>query len=153
MTCEEYDQMLRDPEGFQPAVDKDNEAAAEALRNQQEADEQMARELEAQDRQAEEDRQRARHEEHLRKARMAQEAEAARKRKEKEDQERVKRAEEIRRRQAEEAANLRTINSTTKMCPGCQWPIEKNAGCSHMSCKYLERFFSQSAQATTIILQ
>jgi hypothetical protein len=138
MTCEEYDEMLRNPENFKSAVDKEDEAAAEALRKQHEADEAMARELEAQDREAEEDRQRARHEEELRKARLAQEAEAARKKKEKEDAER---AAAIRKKQEEEAANLRVISATTKNCPGCRWPIEKNLGCSHMTCKFINRFF------------
>lgn len=152
MTCEEYDEMLKDPEGFKSAVDRGDEEAIEALRKQQEADELMARELEAQDRQAEEDRQRAKHEEALRKARAAQEAEAARKRKEIEDKERAKRAAEIRQRQQQEAAALQLINSTTKRCPGCQWPIEKNQGCSHMTCKSLKTFL-QSHQARKRIMQ
>ncbi|KLU91100.1 hypothetical protein MAPG_09623 [Magnaporthiopsis poae ATCC 64411] len=27
-----------------------------------------------------------------------------------------------------------TVSQTTKRCPGCRWPIEKNDGCSHMTC-------------------
>jgi len=152
MTCEEYDQMLNDPDGFKSAIERDDEAAALAQKQQQEADERMARELEQQDRQAEEGRQRAAHEEELRKARAAQEAEAERKRerkrKEKEEQEKAKKREEIKRKKEQEALSLKLVNSTTKRCPGCQWPIEKNEGCSHMTCKYHKRLFMQSAQAT-----
>jgi hypothetical protein len=148
MTCEEYDQMLSDPDGFKSAIEKDDEAAALAQKQQEETDERMARELEQQDRQAEEDRQRAAHEEELRNARAAQEAEAERKRKEKEEQERARKCEEIKRKKEQEALSLKTVNSTTKRCPGCQWPIEKNEGCSHMTCKYHKHLFMQSAQTT-----
>ena len=132
MTCEEYDEMSRNPDGFQSAVDRDNETAALAKRLQDEEDEQLARELDRQNRRAEEDRQRARHEEELRKARLAQEEERARKR---EEQERAKRQEEFKRRMAEESLSVAKVHATTKPCPGCRWPIEKNEGCSHMTCE------------------
>ncbi|KAG4035551.1 hypothetical protein MFRU_001g03200 [Monilinia fructicola] len=34
-----------------------------------------------------------------------------------------------------EEASLNTIRQTTKRCPGCSWPIEKNEGCDHMTCE------------------
>ena len=39
LTCEEYDEMLRDPDGFRSAVDKDDEASEEVARLQYEEDE------------------------------------------------------------------------------------------------------------------
>lgn len=45
--------------------------------------------------------------------------------------------EDFDRRQSEEKLNLETISRTTKKCPGagCGVNIEKNEGCSHMTCK------------------
>jgi hypothetical protein len=43
--------------------------------------------------------------------------------------------EQMKKRQKEDAASIAKVNATTKRCPGCQWPIEKNDGCSHMTCK------------------
>lgn len=38
-------------------------------------------------------------------------------------------------RREEELASIAKIKATTKLCPGCSWPIEKNSGCDHMKCK------------------
>ena len=146
LTCQEYDEMVNDPDGFKSAIERDDEAAALVLKQQHEADERLARELEAQDRQEEEDRQRAAHEEELRIAREAQKAEAERRLLEKEERERAKKREEIKLRKQQEQLSLKTVQSTTKNCPGCRWPIEKNHGCSHMTCKYHKRPFMLSAQ-------
>jgi hypothetical protein len=35
----------------------------------------------------------------------------------------------------EEAASERTVSETSKPCPRCQAPIEKDRGCNHMTCK------------------
>jgi hypothetical protein len=132
--------MLQDPDGFKSAIDKDDEAVVEARRLQDEADERLARELHRRDRLAmlaEEDRQRRRHEEERRVARARQEVEAA---KRKEEQKRAKQREEIKRRQREDKLSLDTVHATTKPCPGCRWPIEKNDGCAHMTCKFRARF-------------
>jgi hypothetical protein len=142
--------MMNNPDGFKSAIERDDEAAALALNQQHEADERMARELEAQDRQEEEDRQRAAHERELRIAREARAAEAERKRLEKSEQEKSKRLEEIKRRKRQEELSLKTVQSTTKNCPGCRWPIEKNHGCSHMTCKYHKRPFLLLAQSREI---
>jgi len=132
LTCEEYDQMLQDPEGFQSAIDKEDEAYDAARRLLDEEDERLARELSERDKRAEQDRQRKRHAEERRRARAEQEAEAARKKLEKE---RAKTRERLKRRQMEEQLSMAKVQSTTKQCPGCQWPIEKNEGCDHMTCK------------------
>jgi len=125
--------MLQDPEGFQSAIDREDEENANARRMQHEEDERLARELDQRDKRVEQDRQRERHEEERRRARAQQEALAARKRAE---QERERRGREIKRKQREENASLATMQRTTKLCPGhgCQWPIEKNDGCDHMTC-------------------
>jgi hypothetical protein len=36
----------------------------------------------------------------------------------------------------EEEASKTLMEATTKPCPGCTRPIEKNQGCNHMQCKY-----------------
>jgi hypothetical protein len=124
--------MLRDPDGFQSVRDMEDADLEMARELQDEEDERLARELPDSDKQAEEERQRRRHEEERRKAREKQEAEAARK---KLEQERAQRREELKRKQKEEALSVAKVQQTTKPCPGCQWPIEKNRGCSHMTCK------------------
>jgi hypothetical protein len=80
LTCEEYDKMLEDPDGFQSAIEKDEEAAIASQRRQEEEDETFARRIMERERQVEQDRQRQRHEEQLQRARQQQEAEARRKR-------------------------------------------------------------------------
>ncbi|EXM07047.1 hypothetical protein FOIG_03643 [Fusarium odoratissimum NRRL 54006] len=39
------------------------------------------------------------------------------------------------RRKMEEAKSIATLRATTKPCGGCGWAIEKNSGCSHMTCR------------------
>jgi hypothetical protein len=124
--------MLADPDNFRSAIDRDDDAAAEAARLQQEEDERLAREFDLKNKRDEEERQRRRHEEELRRVRAEQEAEVEKRRRE---VERLKRVEEMKRRQKEDSASLATVKKTTKPCPGCRWPIEKNDGCSHMTCK------------------
>jgi hypothetical protein len=45
--------------------------------------------------------------------------------------------EAITRRNQEEENSKKTIRKVCKICPGkgCNWPIEKNDGCAHMTCK------------------
>lgn len=132
LTCEEYEAMLADPDNFVSSIDKHNEDAENLLRLQQAEDERIAREMSAENKREEQNRQRRRHEEERRRAREQQEAEARKKQAEKEQ---AKLKEEIKRKQKEEKLSLAKVQSTTKRCPGCQWPIEKNSGCAHMTCK------------------
>jgi len=123
--------MLQDPDGFQITRDKEDETNDAARRLQDYQDERLARELSRRDKRAEQDRQRQRHAEERRRARAEQEATAAKK---KLEQERAKRKEELKRRQREEQLSMAKVQATTKQCPGCQRPIEKNEGCDHMTC-------------------
>lgn len=150
LTCAEYDAMLADPDNFVAEMDRSNAEIKAQEERQMLADEKIARDLMHAERLAEQDRQRAQHRDAQRRAREAQEAEAARKREEREaasrrkkeeterkkaETERNQAVEDMKRRAREEQASLKKVGQTTKKCPGCQWPIEKNAGCAHMTCK------------------
>ncbi|CZR59768.1 uncharacterized protein PAC_09662 [Phialocephala subalpina] len=129
LTCDEYDEMKRNPMGFKSMLEREEE-----------------------ERIAEEERQRQRHEAELARAREQQAAgaerrklEAARRRREEqrqreveerrmEEEERQKQKEAVWKRHIEEEASMSTVERTTKKCPGCTWPIEKNEGCQHMTC-------------------
>ncbi|KAL4960814.1 E3 ubiquitin-protein ligase [Aspergillus stella-maris] len=43
----------------------------------------------------------------------------------------------LKKRMREVELSMKMVEETTKRCPGCQWPIEKNEGCDHMTCKTL----------------
>ena len=53
------------------------------------------------------------------------------------ERQRVRLVEREAKRVADEEASLTTVQLTTKTCPGqgCNWKIEKNNGCAHMTCK------------------
>lgn len=146
LTCEEYEEMLKDPDGFQSAIDKDDDAAAMVKRLQEQEDEMFARSLDQRDKRAEQDRQKQRHEEERRRARAAQQAESERK---KVEQERARQREELKRRAREDKLSVEKVHATTKPCPGCRWPIEKNEGCAHMTCKPLFPFILSCYRCTT----
>src|SRR3954454_11525017 len=85
----------------------------------------LARDIDQRERGYEQERQWQIHGEELRRARAAQQAEARRMR---EESERTREMEALKRRKDEETLTLQTVQRTTKPCPGCQWPIEKNKG-------------------------
>ncbi|KAL7927805.1 hypothetical protein ACQKWADRAFT_277901 [Trichoderma austrokoningii] len=117
LTCEEYDQLLADPKNFRSKLEIDNEAWAASQKEQLEADRAMAQGL---------------LEEEGRNREM-------RERRDREERERTQKAVELARqiaarRKKEEEMSRETVGRTTKPCPGCRWAIEKNDGCSHMTC-------------------
>ncbi|KAL7798176.1 hypothetical protein V8C37DRAFT_368983 [Trichoderma ceciliae] len=117
LTCEEYDQLLADPDNFRSKLEIDNEAWAASQQAQLDADRAMAHGLLEEERRARE----------------------MRERREREERESTRRAIELARqiaarRKAEEEMSRETVGKTTKPCPGCGWAIEKNDGCSHMTC-------------------
>jgi len=131
MSCEEYDGFLADPDSFKSKWQRENDRVEREIqerRAQREAQEDMDREYaqllmddEGQREAAlrhQEQEQRARQE----KARQEAERRAAELRAEQERRDKIKR----------EADNMqqtmRTIQQTTKNCPGCSAPIEKRSG-------------------------
>lgn len=50
----------------------------------------------------------------------------------------------------EEKASEATKKKTTKACPSCQAPIEKNDGCDHMVCKCSHNFSWKKAKARAV---
>jgi cobalamin-dependent methionine synthase I len=120
MTCEEYDRFLQDPDNFRSWVDMENEEAERALRAQLEADRALAQSLLEEEQRAEAERVAA-IERTARDEREKREREAREK-----EQKRLK--ELAKRRKAEEEASMKTVSKTTKPCPGCKAPIEKNQG-------------------------
>ncbi|RFU81306.1 e3 ubiquitin- ligase ari9 [Trichoderma arundinaceum] len=117
LTCEEYDQLLADPDNFRSKLEIDNEAWAASQQAQLDADRAMAQGLLEEERRVRE----------------------IREMREREERERTRKAIELARqiaarRKAEEDMSRETVGRTTKPCPGCGWAIEKNEGCSHMTC-------------------
>ena len=143
-TCDEYNEMLQDPENYQSARDKENTDLDLLKRFQEEQDFKAAQELSSRDKREEEQRQMRRHQEEREKARVAQRKEAEEMKRRRVEEER--RAEKARKeaqerarmeakRHKENALSMEKMKKTTKQCPGCKWPIEKNRGCDHMTCK------------------
>lgn len=130
LTCDEYDALQRDPEHFRGRVELLNEAVAaeqEARRRQEEEDRRFAQSL-VEAEQLEE----ARRQEQRERAERERRDAAERQRREDERLERLNRAEQMRReavrKKAEEDLSRRTVEQTTKPCPGCNSAIEKNRG-------------------------
>lgn len=130
MTCAEYDSFLADPDNFTSSVDKSNAELEASQQLQKLEDEKVARDLIHKQRLDEQRRQRERHREEREREREGQREEAKKKRF-------IWDREEAKRKIKEEKASLKVVEKTTKRCPGCQWPIEKNEGCAHMTCKFL----------------
>lgn len=134
LSCAEYDQFVADPVNFRSKFELENERverehALEARRRaqQEERDREYAQSLlgedereEAQRRADVERRQREAHEQRERQRLAEQQRQAREARRQVEL--------ELKRKQREESLSIATIGRTTKNCPGCSRPIEKNEG-------------------------
>jgi hypothetical protein len=134
LTCAEYDAFLADPRGFRSRREIENERAEREnrehrrlRRTQEEADSRVARGLLEEEQRGEE---RRRAEVRRREREERERAERERRREERRVMEERRRRMQIEaeRKRREEQANLDTISRTTKNCPRCKWPIEKNHG-------------------------
>jgi len=135
MSCAEYDRFLADPVNFRSTFEAENER----VEREREANERCRRELEAADFRfaqslAEDEEARIQAEARAQKEEAAR-VEAERKEAERKAAEqkaqaaaKAKAAEDLKRRAKEDAASEVTVKRTTKKCPGCSWPIEKNHG-------------------------
>jgi hypothetical protein len=130
MTCQEYDVFLANPASFKSWFTQENERAEteimlqRARREAQEDRDRIVAQRLMDDVQREEDR---------RQQELERQAREERDRREREAKERQWKAEQEQREKARrEADNARqtmnTIRRTTKNCPGCSAPIEKNMG-------------------------
>ncbi|RYP36988.1 hypothetical protein DL767_003143 [Monosporascus sp. MG133] len=139
LTCAEYDSLVSDPENFRSRIDILNEEAEKlrleeqsAKRTQEEADRKLAQSLMAAEQREEAERQAQRE-----RAERERREEAERRRLQAERMAMQQQAEKMRmeaaRKREEDELSRRTVERTTKPCPGCKWPIEKNSGCSHMT--------------------
>ncbi|KAK3386619.1 hypothetical protein B0H63DRAFT_493359 [Podospora didyma] len=126
LTCDEYDALQADPLNFRSRFELENELAeqeAAARRAQEEADREFAKTLL-------EEEQRAIDQEIMEREERAQKERQERERQEREVREikARKEREAAAKRQAEDLASATKVKSTTKPCPGCKAPIEKNSG-------------------------
>lgn len=126
LTCEEYDALQADPLNFRSKFERENEAAEEELRRrrkQEDADRSFAQSLlDAETREMERERIEAERRERERRERQERKEREEREKKAREERERAAK------RKQEELASQKKISATTKPCPQCQAPIEKNHG-------------------------
>ncbi|KAL4972152.1 hypothetical protein BDW66DRAFT_9506 [Aspergillus desertorum] len=152
-TCDEYDAMLWDPDSYKAIRERNGGSTRPNVEYLDKENMQRAK-------RKEQARQNKLHEAQKKAARKRQEEEAARvreekkvleqaqaeatQRQEKEDEETIEeevkddfkeKIEMLKRRMREVELSMKKVEETTKRCPGCQWPIEKNDGCDHMTCK------------------
>ncbi|KAL4999178.1 hypothetical protein BDV10DRAFT_58729 [Aspergillus recurvatus] len=150
-TCDEYDAVLWDPDSYKAIREKNGGSPRPNVEYLSKKSMQRAKKKE-------QARQSKLHEAQKKAARRRQE-EAARVREEKKALERAQteaaqtqetededtieeevkddfkeKIEMLKRRMREVELSMKKVEETTKRCPGCQWPIEKNDGCDHMTC-------------------
>ncbi|KAI0125114.1 hypothetical protein BJ170DRAFT_488770 [Xylariales sp. AK1849] len=141
LTCAEYDGFLEDPVHFRSRFDIEseefeNKVLAERLarHEQEDADRRYAQTLLDADHVAGANRQAAKE-----RAERDRQAAAERARVEAERKNVWENTERMRRdaakRKADEEKSEKLVKKTTKPCPNCGWAIEKNEGCSHMTCR------------------
>ncbi|KAL4745677.1 hypothetical protein BDW72DRAFT_186260 [Aspergillus terricola var. indicus] len=152
-SCEEYDAVLWDPDSYKAIKEKNGGSIRPNVEYLSKKNMQRAKKKEQK-------RQNKLHEAQKMAARKRQEEEAARvrekkaleqaqaeaaQRQEEEEEEPETTKEEVKddfkekiemlkRRMREVELSMKKVEETTKRCPGCQWPIEKNDGCDHMTC-------------------
>ncbi|KAL4813415.1 hypothetical protein BDW67DRAFT_187674 [Aspergillus spinulosporus] len=150
-SCDEYDALLWDPDSYKAIKEKNGGSTRPNVEHLSKKDMQRAKKKEQK-------RQNKLHEAQKKAARKRQEEEAARVREkealeqaqvesaqgqEEEDEEPTEeevkddfkeKIETLKRRMREVELSMKKVEETTKRCPGCQWPIEKNDGCDHMTC-------------------
>jgi hypothetical protein len=134
MCCDEYDAYVADPLGFRSQFERANERAE----REQEEESRRRRELEDADRRFAqslvEEEERAEAQRQAEAERVAREQQERRERERREAERKAaeeakrQRARELERIHRQEQATVQTISRTTKNCPGCSSPIEKNAG-------------------------
>ncbi|RYP09869.1 hypothetical protein DL764_001003 [Monosporascus ibericus] len=139
LTCAEYDSFVSDPKNFRSRIDILNEEAEKlwleeqsAKRTQEEADRKFAQSLMAAEQRKEAERQAQRERAERERREEAERRRLQAERMAKQQQTEKMRMEAVRKREEDELSR-RTVERTTKPCPGCRWPIEKNSGCSHMT--------------------
>ncbi|KAL6236808.1 hypothetical protein BDW75DRAFT_103017 [Aspergillus navahoensis] len=148
-TCDEYDAVLWDPDSYKAIREKNGGNSRPNVEYLSKKDMQRAMKKE-------QTRQNKLHEAQKKAALKRQEEEAARVCEKKaleqaqaeaaqrqEDEEIIEvevkddfkeKIEMLKRRMREVELSMKKVEETTKRCPGCQWPIEKNDGCDHMTC-------------------
>ncbi|KAL4907137.1 hypothetical protein BDW74DRAFT_148637 [Aspergillus multicolor] len=157
-TCDEYDALLWDPDSYKSIKAKNEGTTAHVrplrkitryrLRNEEQSRQSQLHEAQKKTARKKQEVEAARVREEKRlQAQAEAEAEAARlqeqdKSEEENYEEEVKddfkeKIEMLKRRMREVELSVKTVENTTKRCPGCQWPIEKNSGCDHMTCRSL----------------
>ncbi|KAL4758712.1 E3 ubiquitin-protein ligase [Aspergillus foveolatus] len=150
-SCDEYDAVLWDPDSYRAIKAKNGGSTRPNVEYLSKKNMQRAKNKEQR-------RQYKMHEAQKTAARKRQEEEAARVREKKaleqaqaeaaqeeeeEDEEPIEeevkddfkeKIEMLKWRMREVELSMKKVEETTKRCPGCQWPIEKNDGCDHMTC-------------------